>query len=182
MKKTVLAITFMLILFIFCGCAKTEDNVILYNQRLDEFIEEYQEKNDVETICGAISENEEVIAFENWEEFGIASFYIGGDTDDIKYDISILPRNTESDKLMYTQIKGKNEYFIGIFLDDDVMVSKTESIKVIFEDQLKDKPYSIQQTLDGSNAQIISYDAEDMRSIKSIQLLNGDTEELYKID
>ncbi len=182
MKKTVLTIIIMLILFIFCGCAKTEDNVILYNQRLDDFIEEYQEKNDVETICGAISENEEVIAFENWEEFGIASFYVDGATDDIKYDISILPRNMESDKVMYTQIKGKNEYFIGIFLDDDMMVSKTESIKVIFEDQLKDKPFSIQQTLDGNSAQIISYVAEDMRPIKSIQLLNSNTEELYMIE
>jgi len=180
MKKS-LIIILVFISFLVCGCAADNAKISKFNLRINEYSQDYLMNNDIALLTSSIYKDEEVISFSKQSEFGIASFYMENGTEEIKYKISEKAKTDNENKIFYTQVEGKNRYFIGIFIDDKVLVSKTVSIKIIYENGLVNKLKGIEPSNDDLNDEILSYEDDEMRNVKSIKLFDINENEIYKM-
>jgi hypothetical protein len=177
-------IVFLILLFFLSGCSNSESVKNQHNQKLDAFQQEYAQKNDIDVIWKESNESEELIAFNKLNEYGIALFYFEdeeNEENEVKYDVSKIAMNDELKKVVYTQIIGKNDYYIGIFIDDEELLQKASSIKITFADDPNEEMFAIQQTIIKTKAQILQYDSDNQRIIKSIYIKNDNNQNIYQV-
>jgi len=92
------------------SCSVKEVQRTSHNQDLDDFQQEFIEKNDVEVLCCNVGDNEEVITFVNDEGYGLATFFYDDAMDNIQYEIIKLDNSFDSRKVHYGQVKGKDNF------------------------------------------------------------------------
>jgi len=188
MKKINIILLVLLVSIVFIGSSSNENTtkstIDQYNQKLDEFQQEFINENELNAIWKGSNENEEIIAFENSNGYGIVSFYLENETDEIKYEISQIPKSDDLKDVIYTEIKGKDDCYIGLFINNDELLKKTSSIMITFSDDLIKKPSKIIQSISSVeiNAQIVSYESDNIRTNKSIYFLNDNNQKIYKIN
>jgi hypothetical protein len=174
-------IVFLILLFFLSGCSNSGSVKNQHNQKLNEYQQEYVRKNEIDVIWKARNESEEIIAFSKLNEYGIALFYSESGEDEIKYDVSKITKSDELEKVVYTQIIGKNDCYIGIFIDDEKLLQKASSIKITFEDDPNKEMFAIQQTIIKTKAQILQYESDNQRIIKSIYIKNENNQNIYQV-
>lgn len=181
MKKNIL-IFVAIILFISTGCDSKLVEQKKFDENLENIIKEYTEKNDLTLLGGSITDDEEVIVFENDYKYGIASFYKEDESNEIKHNISIIDKSDKLESVVYAQIKAKQGYYIGVFIIDEKLASNTDQIEIQYLDQIENAPISTQVSLGDGNSQIIESSYKKIREIKTIKLYNSDFKEIYKLD
>jgi len=174
-------IVFLILLFFLSGCSNSGSVKNQHNQKLDAFQQEYAKKNDIDVIWKESNESEELIAFNKLNEYGIALFYFEDEGKEVKSDVSKIAMNDELKKVVYTQIIGKNDYYIGIFIDDEELLQKASSIKITFADDPNEEMFAIQQTIVKTKAQILQYESDNQRIIKSIYIKNDNNQNIYQV-
>lgn len=188
MKKINIVLFGLLVSIVFAGYlnneSSTNNTINQYNQKIDELKQEFVKENDLNVIWRAHNEYEEIIAFENSNEYGIASFYLKNKTDEIKREVSVIPKSDDLKDVIYTEIEGKNDCYMGIFINNNELLKKTNSIMITFSDNLIEKPNKIIQSISSVEikAQIITYESDIIRTNKSIYLLDVNNQKIYEIE
>jgi hypothetical protein len=179
MKKKLMA-SIALSCVLMMGCANEEDKMANLQMELDSFQQEYIEKNGVDVFSGAVDDLEDVIVFENEDDYGVGSFYYDDALEEIKFEISTMAKDESSSEIRYAQIKGKEDYYIGIFLDESLMADADSTCVTFFGGKI-DEPYAIQQTVNGNRGQILSYESDELRMIDKIEVLNKDNQVIHEV-
>lgn len=169
------------VLFVITGCSQASKQAESYESRLASFQQDYETETGIDTMSRLIDSKKAVILAESPEAYELIAFYVADDSDEISTVTAQMEKGIQTSKVIYTQLKAEDECVVGIVITDEELIHKSESIRLYFADELVDRPYSIQQTLDEEEAQIITYRADGIREIKTIQLLNKQNQEIFTI-
>lgn len=145
---------FIITMIIFIGCTTNEK----YDSRINEFWLDFLENNNLEVISSFVFKDEEVILLRNRDEFGIESFYINKEKDEIEYDISKVDILSGTEKIKYAQITGMSKCYIGIFIDDEQLAEDKRSIEVTYKDEGKGNRFVFhEETTKKDKTVVVSY-------------------------
>lgn len=180
MKKLIIIVA-ILIVFIFVGC-DLKINKEQTNEKIGKVIKEYKEKNEIKILGGAIKKDEEIILFENKDKYGVASFYINDKNGEIRNEISTINKSNHLEKIVYSQIKAKKNFYIGVFITDEKLLLESNQIEILYEESKDNNLVSTQVNIGEDFSQLIEYSSDKIMKIKGIKLLDSNSNEIYHLD
>lgn len=180
MKKVYLSILLIMIIILSFGCKSKLENYIDENPKVIEAAENYRIKNNIKSSVESSTIDEKVIAYEGKKEndYKIVAIFLNNETNNIYMNESSYLKSNKDKTIYIAEIRGKDKYYVGIFIDDEFLLKKADSVKIDFDKKLKNKPFAIQQSI-LSKAQIIEYESDNPRKIKKISILNSQGKEIY---
>jgi hypothetical protein len=172
----------MLVLILnFQGCVSKHNEIIIVNERIEEFSHKYQNEYEIEMLAGVSNEFESVLTYEEENVYGMIIFYENKEFLEINYKESNCVRNNNLEKVYYTQVQGTENNYLGVLINDETFINKIKSIKIVFAEETG-KANALEKTLNGSKSMIISYENDaGLREIDEIILRNENGQEIYNL-
>lgn len=170
MTKVLYSLFILFIILLLTGCNNIEDrDYKIY----DKSIELYEFENKIDTVAKINFDSNSVLMYRKGTKIGIIQI-LNDEEKQYPSNINIKEDTIKNNDLSYFQFSDKTQNYIAIFILNNEIAKKTTDIYLEFQGSIKGKPNAIQQSSNGENGVIISYDKENgIRKISKVLLMRN---------